>query len=425
MPTSSDRRPRIETHGLGKCYRLGDAVWDTRIGRAVGRVLRTPLRVLGRSAPAPVPEVWALKDFDLEVAAGEVLGIIGANGAGKSTLLKLLSRITEPTEGRFTIRGRTASLLQVGVGFHGDLTGRENVYLSGTILGLRKREIDRRFDEIVAFAGVETFLDTPVKRYSTGMVVRLGFAVAAHLEAEVLLVDEVLAVGDAAFRTKCLGAMDRAARGGRTVLLVSHDLAAIRRLSSRVLLLEKGRSTVDGPPAEAVARYLEHQASSVFRVEARPGASQILEVEASPPPDTPSAGSRTVECFPVRIRYALGEFSPGAVLRLAVLSADGLPLFETATSDGGLELPSSPGAHEVRVSLPGEVLRPGRYHLAATLVEASGYVLDRREPAIALTILPSPVPDSLPGGLRRGTVYLPCRWEVSGEGAEPSARSAR
>ena len=204
-----------------------------------------------------VEEFWALKDVSFAVSEGEVLGIIGRNGAGKSTLLKILSRITEPTAGRVTLRGRVASLLEVGTGFHPELSGRENIYLNGAILGMSRAEISRKFDEIVAFAEVEKFLDTPVKRYSSGMYVRLAFAVAAHLEPEILIVDEVLAVGDAEFQKKCLGKMDEAARRGRTVLFVSHNMQALRALSTRAVLLISGRIAADSAVSEVVTAYLE------------------------------------------------------------------------------------------------------------------------------------------------------------------------
>jgi lipopolysaccharide transport system ATP-binding protein len=206
-------------------------------------------------------EFWALKNMNFEVKQGEVLGIIGRNGAGKSTLLKILSRITEPTAGRVTLRGRAASLLEVGTGFHPELTGRENIYLNGAILGMSRAEIRRKFDEIVAFAGVEKFLDTPVKRYSSGMYVRLAFAVAAHLQPEILLVDEVLAVGDAEFQKKCLGKIDEVSRQeGRTVLLVSHNMAAVAEMANRALLIDAGSVAVDGSVAEAVSTYLSRAA---------------------------------------------------------------------------------------------------------------------------------------------------------------------
>ncbi len=204
---------------------------------------------------------WAIKDLSFEVAPGEILGIIGPNGAGKSTLLKILSRITSPTEGRIELRGRVASLLEVGTGFHPDLTGRDNIYLNGTFLGMRKRETDRKFDEILDFAEVERFIDTPVKRYSSGMYVRLAFAVAAHLESEILLVDEVLAVGDANFQRKCLGKLDDIAQLGRTVLFVSHNLAAVQRLCKRAILLQNGRLADQGPVTNVVREYLRASAA--------------------------------------------------------------------------------------------------------------------------------------------------------------------
>ena len=205
-------------------------------------------------------DFWALKDVSFEIEAGEVVGIIGRNGAGKSTLLKILSRITEPTSGRGEFRGRIGSLLEVGTGFHPELTGRENIYLNGSILGMSRREIDRRFDEIVEFAEVDRFLETPVKRYSSGMYVRLAFAVAAHLEPEILLVDEVLAVGDAQFQRKCLGKMDDIAQGGRTVLFVSHQMSAVQRLCKKCLFLEKGQLKSFGPKEEIISQYLSEDA---------------------------------------------------------------------------------------------------------------------------------------------------------------------
>jgi lipopolysaccharide transport system ATP-binding protein len=210
-----------------------------------------------------VEEFWALKDVSFDVKEGEIIGIIGRNGAGKSTLLKILSRITEPTEGRVVIRGRVSSLLEVGTGFHPELTGRENIYLNGAILGMTQREIRKKFDEIVAFAEVEKFLDTPAKRYSSGMYVRLAFAIAAHLEPEVLVVDEVLAVGDSEFQNKCLGKMDEVSRReGRTVLFVSHDMDAIERLTSRCVLLGNGRIVRDGPTKSVVTEYLRGDQTS-------------------------------------------------------------------------------------------------------------------------------------------------------------------
>src|SRR5213594_2785977 len=251
----------IRCQGLGKQYRLGPrqryrALRDTLPALALApfRGLRSAMG-FGRPT-AQGATLWALRDVSFEVSAGEILGIIGPNGAGKSTLLKILSRITEPTEGRIEIRGRIGSLLEVGTGFHPELTGRENIYLSGALLGMRKAEIDRKFDEIIAFAEVEKFLETTVKHYSSGMYVRLAFAVAAHLEPEILVVDEVLAVGDAAFQKKCLGKMSAVSRGGRTVLFVSHNMAAVENLCQRGIVLERGRAVFDGTSKDAVHHYL-------------------------------------------------------------------------------------------------------------------------------------------------------------------------
>src|SRR5438046_3463094 len=233
-------QPAIRVQNLSKQYRIGTADRRNRTFReAVNDAAVAPFRRLKSLGNGGASEetIWALKDVSFDVQPGEVVGIIGRNGAGKSTLLKILSRITKPTSGRVEIRGRVASLLEVGTGFHSELTGRENVYLNGAILGMARREIDRKFDEIVAFAEVEKFIDTPVKRYSSGMYLRLAFAVAAHLEPEILVVDEVLAVGDAAFQKKCLGRIGEVAQGGRTVLFVSHNMGAIRSLCTEVIWL--------------------------------------------------------------------------------------------------------------------------------------------------------------------------------------------
>jgi lipopolysaccharide transport system ATP-binding protein len=255
--------PIITVENLGKTYRLEHQVQRRRytalrdvIAETAKRLIRAPFSRNGsRESSGRTEEFWALEDVSFEVKRGEVVGIIGRNGAGKSTLLKLLSRITEPTTGRVRLRGRVASLLEVGTGFHPELTGRENIYLNGAILGMPRAEIRRKFDEIVAFAEVEKFLDTPVKRYSSGMYVRLAFAVAAHLEPEILVVDEVLAVGDAEFQKKCLGKMQDVSKGGRTVLFVSHNMAAVQSLCGTGLLLDSGRLGRIGPINSVVAEY--------------------------------------------------------------------------------------------------------------------------------------------------------------------------
>jgi lipopolysaccharide transport system ATP-binding protein len=268
-----DRHLAIEVDRLGKRYRIGlkQKKHDTFAG-AMADYLLKPLKNYreyrrlyrfgregtaenGRDASQDI--IWALQDVSFEVQHGETVGVIGRNGAGKSTLLKILSRITDPTTGRAAIRGRVSSLLEVGTGFHPELTGRENIYLNGTILGMKKHEIDRKLDEIIDFSGIEKFIDTPVKRYSSGMTVRLAFSVAAHLEPEILIVDEVLAVGDAAFQAKCLGRMDAAAKSGRTILFVSHNMAAVTNLCSKSVLLENGRVKKLGPTNAVIEEYLK------------------------------------------------------------------------------------------------------------------------------------------------------------------------
>ncbi|HOI95223.1 MAG TPA: ABC transporter ATP-binding protein [Syntrophobacter fumaroxidans] len=277
----------ISVEGLGKKYRIRHAqvgryrTFREALAQGAGRPFRALRRALGAGlsggeTPAGGGErsssedFWALEDVCFEVRRGDVVGIIGRNGAGKSTLLKILSRITEPTAGRVRLRGRVGSLLEVGTGFHPELSGRENIFMNGAILGMTRAEITRKFDEIVAFAEIEKFLDTPVKRYSSGMYVRLAFAVAAHLDPEILLVDEVLAVGDVQFQQKCLGKMSEVSRGGRTVLFVSHNMAAVNALCARGILLSRGRVAEDGPVSGVVAAYLADSVKDRVNLETGP-----------------------------------------------------------------------------------------------------------------------------------------------------------
>ena len=262
----------IQVENLGKRYVLG-ARQEGRQYKALRDTLADMVRAPWKrrqSVVSPAEEFWALRDVSFEIKRGDIVGIVGRNGAGKSTLLKILSRITEPTGGRITLRGRVASLLEVGTGFHPELTGRENIYLNGAILGMHRHEIKAKFDEIAAFAEVERFLDTPVKRYSSGMYVRLAFAVAAHLEPEILVVDEVLAVGDAQFQKKCLGKMGEVARGGRTVLFVSHSITALRSLCHSGLCLEAGRLVYHGKIDDAIDHYLSARANAVSGLKYNP-----------------------------------------------------------------------------------------------------------------------------------------------------------
>src|SRR5579862_4675497 len=272
-------RTVIQVEGLGKRYRIGQPRQHNALSHVIGDAIRAPLRLLSGNSKVPSassngnkdpnksgnggsPYLWALKDINFEVKEGEVVGLIGRNGAGKSTLLKILARVTRPTEGHAELHGRIGTLLEVGTGFHPELTGRENVFMSGAVLGMRAAEIRRKFDEIVAFSEVERFLDTPLKHFSSGMQVRLAFAVAAHLEPEILFVDEVLAVGDAAFQKKCLGKMREVANQGRTILFVSHNVSAITRLCTRVIWLEGGTIAKDGPTYEVMNTYLQSELST-------------------------------------------------------------------------------------------------------------------------------------------------------------------
>ncbi|HVN31930.1 MAG TPA: ABC transporter ATP-binding protein [Thermoanaerobaculaceae bacterium] len=363
---------------LSKRYQLGTATFSTNsLREVVTRAVSAPARRWrdGRRAATDERSVWALKGVSFDVARGEVVGIIGRNGAGKSTLLKVLSRVTDPTEGRVELRGRSGSLLEVGTGFHPELTGRENIYLNGTILGMRKSEIDRKFDEIVAFAEVERFLDTPVKRYSSGMYVRLAFAVAAHLEPEILVVDEVLAVGDAAFQDRCVGKMQEVAEGGRTVLLVSHNMAVIQRLCARALLLDGGRLSADGPAGEVVQRYLRSSRPVTGKARFSPmsrggtGWARVTDVrfldEHGLPVDSRPADADLIFELDLCITEpeTRGASLRGLVLELVVATEAGDPLLSVMNvDDPRTDLPAS-DAGRVRVRLPGPTLIPGRYRL--------------------------------------------------------------
>jgi lipopolysaccharide transport system ATP-binding protein len=344
------------------------------IGREIRNVARQTVGVVrGRQIVQgdEVEEFWALKNVSFEVKQGEVVGIIGRNGAGKSTLLKILSRITEPTQGRVVLRGRVASLLEVGTGFHPELTGRENIFLNGAILGMTRREIQKKFDEIVAFAEVERFLDTPVKRFSSGMYVRLAFAVAAHLEPEILVVDEVLAVGDAEFQQKCLGKMDDVSRReGRTVLFVSHNMSAIERLTERAILLSGGNVTYMGDPQSAVHRYMtENRGDSTVEFDVRntrrvyrgTGEARITFLRFN----------RAMPRFQFNepITYSIGIIAEHALscvrASMTVYKKDGSPVGSSFSGDiAGIE----PGEEfELNVTLPSSRLAPGSYYCGVAI----------------------------------------------------------
>ena len=318
----------LSVENLGKSYRVGHRSSERYVALrdVIAQGARNVVRKSGdllRGRPVvegdEVEEFWALRNVSFDVKQGGAVGIIGRNGAGKSTLLKILSRITEPTEGRARIRGRVASLLEVGTGFHPELTGRENIYLNGAILSMKRGEIRRKFDEIVAFAEVEQFLDTPVKRYSSGMYVRLAFAVAAHLEPEILVVDEVLAVGDAAFQKKCLGKMSDVTQGGRTVLFVSHNLGAVNALCGQCLLLERGRLVDYGPSDAVTRRYLGHAGQSPASVAFEPqGVASLLSVGMQDSAGTPGSVFDIRHPVWVRLEFRLAQRIAGLQVAIAV-----------------------------------------------------------------------------------------------------------
>ncbi len=369
----------ISVENLGKCYRIGQAAKRPENFReAVSTFISSPFQYLRSRLCAPEPDelFWALKDVFFEVKHGEVLGLIGRNGAGKSTLLKILSRITEPTTGRACVYGRVGSLLEVGTGFHPELTGRENIYLNGTILGMRRAEIDRRFDEIVDFSGIEKLLDTPVKRYSSGMYVRLAFAVAAHLEPEILLVDEVLAVGDIGFQKKCLGKMDAIHQEGRTVLLVSHNMGSILQLCPRAIWIDSGEIVQDNDAQTVVAQYSRDNRVPLGRMKydsQDEHGTMLLQAYIMDENHTLRPDIAYEESFYVVIEYQVSSQIDGLRIGIKLHNRYNQVVLHTATSDYPLygdskdlsshELVGKPGRHCVSVKIPGGWFTPGRYFL--------------------------------------------------------------
>ena len=385
-----------------------------------GRSSHEPSHLTGASGRGE--ELWALRDISLTVAPGEAVALIGPNGAGKSTLLKLLSRITLPTEGRIVLRGRVATLLEVGTGFHPELTGRENVFVNGAILGMRRREIQARFEEIVDFSGVERFIDTPVKRYSSGMYVRLAFAVAAHLQPEILLVDEVLAVGDAEFQRKCLGKMQEASEGGRTVVFVSHNLAAVQRLCSRAYVIDHGRLVMEGPAADAVAAYLdrsgpgEETGVAVIDDEAErfegSDAARLRKLVMSDPQGQPTSSVRLGQPFRLTLTYELLEAIEDAVVEIGICTPDGQRFATLQNIDhGDAPLQCGTGLHEITAELSMTLL-PGEFSVEVALHTADGITAELVFRAIRFTALN--VPDanqaSYPWPAVRGFVRPEATW---------------
>jgi lipopolysaccharide transport system ATP-binding protein len=413
----------IEVRDVAKCYRLGASPQHMRTLReSLSDAARTTVRSLSSVKRARVAHTaarerrifWALNDVNFSVSHGEVLGVIGRNGAGKSTLLKLLSRITEPTRGRITIQGRVASLLEVGTGFHPELSGRENIYLNGAILGMTRREIDTKFDEIVAFSDVERFVDTAVKYYSSGMYLRLAFSVAAHLEPEILLVDEVLAVGDMQFQKKCLGKMQGVAREGRTVLFVSHNMGAIKQLCTRAIYLEQGSIKADGAAGDVVDSYLQGAQSSNSVVDLSGysntygnGELEVLSVALCNPIGssfTIAWDQPIVLSIRVKAAHALRHIS----LAVGCIALDGAPMFTARSTDSvedGYAL--APGeTKDYRVSVSHN-LRAGIYQLVIG-ISAGNYNYYYHPSAAQLEI--SDVGESAYPYKNTGLVNCPAEW---------------
>ena len=398
----------IHVEGLGKRYRIGEGVRHTALRNLIGDALCAPLRIFNVSSRAshnaPNAEspavntaaaaaangnsrfIWALKDINFNVRQGEVVGLIGRNGAGKSTLLKILARITRPTEGHAEIHGRVGSLLEVGTGFHPELTGRENVYMSGAILGMHKIEIDRKFDEIVAFSEVERFLDTPLKHYSSGMQMRLAFAVAAHLEPEILLVDEVLAVGDAAFQKKCLGKMSDVARRGRTIVFVSHNMAAVKALCSRAIFIRDGAVAKSGVVSGVVDDYLSGSTSRVSVRESRdletaPGNENIrmVYIRAMPPDGNATITIDTGMLIEIGFDSLLKNINLDCTVY--VTSSDGVLVFESGYIISS-DCDSRSGFYHLTGRIPGHLLNAGRYSLNVLFGKDQRHVLFRMDDVI-------------------------------------------
>ena len=357
-------RNAVELRDVSKRYRLGEDH---------GANLKETIASLGsrlvgrRRAKPPVEEVWSLRDIDLDVPEGQALGVIGRNGAGKSTLLKVLTRITEPTTGVSRTRGRVGALLEVGTGFHPELTGRENVYLNGAILGMTRKEMDRRFDEIVDFSGVERFLDTPIKRYSSGMYLRLAFSVAAHLEPDILVVDEVLAVGDAEFQRKCLGRMEEAEGEGRTVIFVSHYLDAVLRLCPTTVWLDAGRVVQAGPTSDVVAAYLsttvQHMGAREFAADPA-AAAAITGVQALDPAGRSAVLLQRDEPVTLEVRFTVRMPLPTLNVAVSVENLRGVKVLDEAWFDSAPEDRGEPGQYVARVEVP-PVLPAGEYSVSA------------------------------------------------------------
>ena len=422
----------IRAKDIGKLYYIGRPQEKYKTLRdTLTNAFAAPFRRVGKllrgqaTGAAGLDEtIWALKDLSFEIKRGEVVGIIGRNGAGKSTLLKILSRITEPTEGYADIYGRVGSLLEVGTGFHNELTGRENIYLNGAILGMKRAEIDRRFDEMVAFAEVEKFIDTPVKHYSSGMYLRLAFAVAAHLEPEILLVDEVLAVGDARFQRKCLDKMQDVGQQGRTVLFVSHNMPAITRLCERTILLDEGRVLEDGPSPQVVGAYLSSGLGTTAAREwpdrARSPGNDVVRLRAV---RVRTEDGRTVNATdirrPVGLEMEYEVLQPDHILLpyYSIFNQEGVKVFAAVDQDPAWQGRPRPVGRYINTAwIPGNLLAEGMLFVAPAIrsPEPKNWHLHERE-AVAFQVVDSLDGDSARGsftGAMAGAVRPLLRWET-------------
>jgi lipopolysaccharide transport system ATP-binding protein len=405
-------KPIIEVQDISKCYQLG-AIGATRLRDDVERVWH---RFTGQSEKTKEKQFWALRDVSFQVQPGEIVGIIGRNGAGKSTLLKILSRITEPTSGEILMRGRVASLLEVGTGFHGDLTGRENIFLNGAILGMSKEEIRSKLDEIIAFAEIEKFIDTPVKRYSSGMYVRLAFAVAAHLEPEILIVDEVLAVGDASFQKKCLGKIGEIAKGGRTVLFVSHNMQTVRQLCEKVLVLREGENIYLGEVHAGIMAYMgQKRQNEPFQIDletfprtiASEGA-HFKKLEFLDENGLPAIQFKRRSILTVSIQFQVCRPLKSLDIPMALVHVEGQRVFSESYSDQLGKAVLEPGDYTLNFTLPLQFLKLESYFLVIGLFD-SGKQCDLVE-GLPMPEIIEPDCDPYLESRRWGVVRLPVSW---------------